>query len=51
LRALESGAILEIDEMKGAKKVLVAAALTYVAGLLTAVMQIFYYASRFKPRD
>ncbi len=51
LRALESGAILESDEMKGAKKVLTAAALTYVAALLTSVMQIFYYASRFKPRD
>lgn len=33
------------DEIKGAKRVLTAAALTYVAALLTSVMQLFYYIS------
>ena len=33
------------DEIKGAKRVLTAAALTYVAALLTSIMQLFYYIS------
>ena len=37
------------DELKGAKKVLTAAALTYVAALFTSILQIIYYASRFRP--
>ena len=40
-----------ITELSGAKKVLTAAALTYVAALVTSIMQILYYASRFRPRD
>ncbi len=51
IRALENNVALADDEMNGAKKVLKAAALTYVAALLTSIMQIFYYASRFRPRD
>ena len=51
LRALEQGSMLDGTELAGAKKVLTAAALTYVAALVTSIMQILYYASRFKPRD
>ncbi len=49
IKALESGNLLARDELKGAKKVLTAAALTYVAALFTSIMQILYYASRFRP--
>ena len=51
LRALEMGGTLDNDELKGAKKVLTAAALTYIAALVTAIWQILYYASRFRPKD
>ena len=51
LAALERGGLLGNSELDGAKKVLTAAALTYVAALVTSIMQILYYASRFKPRD
>lgn len=51
IKALETGGVLDNDELGGAKKVLTAAALTYVAALITSIMQVFYYASRFKPRD
>ncbi len=51
MQALKDGNILERDELSGARKVLTAAALTYVAALLSAVMEIFYYASRFRPKD
>ncbi len=42
---VESGLIVGDDEMKGVNHVLNAAALTYVAALITAVMQLLYYAS------
>lgn len=51
LKALETGGMLDNDELGGAKKVLTAAALTYVAALVTSIMQILYYASRFRPKD
>lgn len=51
LKALESGSLLDKSELKGAEKVLTAAALTYIAALLTSVMQILYYASRFRPNQ
>lgn len=51
VKALEQGNLLASDELDGAKKVLTAAALTYVAALVTSIMQIMYYASKFKPRD
>ncbi len=51
IKALERGRILEDKELSGAKKVLTAAALTYIAALITSIMQILYYASRFRPRD
>lgn len=35
------------EDYRGAKKVLSAAAMTYVAALITSVMQILYYAVRF----
>lgn len=48
LAALRDTGALEEEELSGAKSVLTAAALTYVAALVTSVMQIFYYASRFR---
>lgn len=41
----QSGLIVGEDEMRGVNKVLNAAALTYVAALITAVMQLLYWAS------
>lgn len=40
LQALESGGYLAADELVGARKVLSAAALTYVASALTAILQL-----------
>ncbi len=42
---VESGLIVGEDEMGGVNHVLNAAALTYVAALITAVMQLLYYAT------
>ncbi|MBN1535299.1 MAG: zinc metallopeptidase [Anaerolineales bacterium] len=42
---VESGIIVGDDEMSGVNHVLNAAALTYVAALITAVMQLLYYAT------
>src|SRR3972149_7028492 len=42
---VESGLILTADEQKGVNQVLNAAALTYVAALVTAVLQLMYYAT------
>lgn len=50
LKAL-SGGVMEKSELPGVRKVLTAAALTYVAALVSAVMQVFYYASRYRPRE
>lgn len=41
----ESGLILDEQERSGVNNVLNAAALTYVAGLVTAVLQLLYYVS------
>ncbi len=51
MKALEMGGMLDNDELGGARKVLTAAAMTYVAALLTSILQIFYYASRFRPNN
>ena len=51
LVALERVGALNETELSGAKKVLSAAAMTYVAALITSIMQILYYVSRFRPRD
>lgn len=42
---LESGLITGNDEMRGVNNVLNAAALTYVAALITAVLQLLYYVT------
>ena len=42
---VDSGLIVGQDEMGGVNRVLNAAALTYVAALLTAVMQLLYWAT------
>lgn len=44
------GSVSAIDQ-KGAKEVLTAAALTYVAAALTSIMQLMYYMSRTRSRD
>ncbi|WKZ47239.1 MAG: zinc metallopeptidase [Anaerolineales bacterium] len=41
----EAGIVHTEEEMRGVNQVLNAAALTYVAGLITAVMQLFYYVT------
>lgn len=41
----DSGLILSEDERRGVNQVLNAAALTYIAALFTAVMQLLYYVS------
>ena len=41
----ETGIVSGEDEQGGVNKVLNAAALTYVAGLLTAVLQLLYFVS------
>lgn len=46
LVALEGGAVLGPDEISGARRVLSAAALTYVAAALTAIMQLIYFLLR-----
>ena len=43
LEALSKGGILTSDELKGAKKVLTAAALTYVAALAVSLVQLLRY--------
>jgi uncharacterized protein len=42
---VESGIIQGADEQSGVNNVLNAAALTYVAGLVTAILQLLYYVS------
>ncbi len=46
LQVIESGGLLAGDEYNGAKKVLTAAALTYVAALATAIINLLYYVFR-----
>ena len=43
IRALEEGNMLDEEELKGAKKVLRAAALTYLAAAFTALLSVLYY--------
>jgi Zn-dependent membrane protease YugP len=42
---IESGLVVSEDEMKGVSNVLNAAALTYVAALITAILQMMYWVS------
>lgn len=46
LVALESGGLVTADELAGARKVLDAAAMTYVAAFVTSLMTLLYWASR-----
>jgi Zn-dependent membrane protease YugP len=39
----DTGIIRTEEEMRGVNQVLNAAALTYVAGLITAILQLLYY--------
>jgi len=41
----ETGIITSEEEQRGVNNVLNAAALTYVAGLITSVLQLLYYVS------
>lgn len=50
LRVIGDSGMFADADYKGAKKVLTAAALTYVAALITSVMQIMYYVTRFLGR-
>lgn len=52
LQVIKNSAQFMPNDYKGAKKVLHAAALTYVAALITTILQIFYYITRiFGRRD
>jgi hypothetical protein len=48
---IESGALLDEDEARGASKVLRAAALTYVAALLMSLLQLLRYLLIFAGRS
>ena len=47
LRVIEQSGQFAEEDYRGAKKVLSAAAMTYVAALVTSVMQILYYITRY----
>ena len=51
LRTIDENHLLEDDERRGAKKVLTAAALTYVAALLMSLLQLLRYLLIFLSRD
>ncbi len=51
IAAIESGRLLEDDEVRGAEKVLRAAALTYVAALLMSVLQLLRFVLIFLGRS
>lgn len=50
LKTLEGMGILGKGELEGSKKVLSAAAMTYVAALATALLELLYWVSRVKSR-
>ena len=50
IQTLESGYLLEEDELQGAKKVLRAAAMTYVAALLVSLAQLLRFLLAFSGR-
>lgn len=47
LHVIRDSGMFGDEDIKGTKKVLSAAAMTYVAALITSIMQILYYATRF----
>ena len=51
LATIEGSGLLEEDERQGAKKVLRAAALTYVAALLMSLLQLMRYVLLFLGRQ
>lgn len=51
IKTIEEMNLLEGDEAKGAKKVLTAAALTYVAAMIQSLLTLLYYALRFLGRS
>ena len=51
IETIESGHLLDDEELIGAKKVLSAAALTYVAALLTSVVQLLRFVLLFAGRN
>ena len=46
LATLKRGSYLTAEELQGAKKVLDAAALTYVAAFISSALTLFYWAMR-----
>lgn len=50
-KILADEGIITADESVGVHKVLKSAAMTYVAGVLTAIVQILYYISRYIDRN
>lgn len=50
LRVIRDSGMFGDQDVKGTKKVLSAAAMTYVAALITSVMQVLYYVTRFLGR-
>ncbi len=46
LAALDSGGLVTSDELTGARKVLNAAAMTYVAAFVTSLLTLLYWAFR-----
>ena len=51
LRTIDSSFLLDDSERQGAKKVLTAAALTYVAALLMSLVQLLRYLLMFAQRS
>jgi hypothetical protein len=51
LAAIEGHRIAEGEELVGARKVLSAAALTYLAAAVTSILQLLYYVSLLNRRD
>ena len=50
IKSIESAALLNDEELSGAKRVLTAAALTYVAALLQSLLTLVYYITRINNR-
>ena len=51
LRTIRDNNLLLGDEIRGARKVLTAAALTYVAAMISSLLTLLYYATRFLGRS
>lgn len=51
VKNIEASALLSSEELSGAKKVLTAAAMTYVAALLQSLLTLVYYITRISGRN